>query len=94
MGFMFNLGKKYTMSRFKYPIPEIIRPLLIVKNITSVEKLIDYVEKHPMKFVPSMYADFLWKNDVEKEVFFFFIILNIIKIKLNKRRNQNFIFFR
>jgi hypothetical protein len=69
---MFNLGKKYTMSRFKYPIPEIIRPLLIVKNITSVEKLIDYVEKHPMKFVQSMYADFLWKNDVEKELFFFY----------------------
>ena len=60
------------MSRFKYPIPEAIRPFLIVKNITSVEKLIDYVENHPKKFVPIMYADFLWKNDVEKEVFLFY----------------------
>ena len=60
------------MSRFKYPIPEAIRPFLIVKNITSVEKLIDYVENHPKKFVPFMYADFLWKNDVEKEVFIFY----------------------
>ena len=60
------------MSKFRYAIPESIRPLLIVNKITSVEKLIDYVENHPKKFFPEMYATFLWQNIMEKEVFFYY----------------------
>lgn len=60
------------MSKFRYAIPESIRPILIVNNLTSVEKLVDYVENHPKKFFPEMYATFLWQNSLEKEVFFYY----------------------
>ena len=37
-----------------------------------MEKLNDYVENHPKKFFPEMYATFLWQNSLEKEVFFYY----------------------
>jgi hypothetical protein len=60
------------MSGFRFPVPEVIWPILLKNNIRTEQDLIDYVEKHPLRYDIGKYYSFLWYELAERRVFFFY----------------------
>jgi hypothetical protein len=60
------------MSGFRFPAPEAIWPILLKNNIRTEQDLIDYVEKHPLRYDIGKYYSFLWYELAERRVFLFY----------------------
>ena len=47
------------MTGFRFPAPEAIWPILLKNNIRTEQDLIDYVEKHPLRYDMGVYYGYL-----------------------------------
>lgn len=70
------------MSGFRFPAPESICPVLLKNNIQTEQDLINYVEKHPLRYDMGQYYSFLWHELAERRVFIFY------QLHLNNGKKQ------
>ena len=55
------------MSGFRFPVPEAIWPVLLKNNIRTEQDLINYVEKHPLRYDIGKYYSF--SSFIESKIF-------------------------